>query len=126
MVSEAGVEANRKNARNSTGPTSPEGKAISAGNARVHGLAAASVHSETTHPMYPKRLKEWASRYLVTSPEARFALETAVAMTFRLDECRARYREAMDEDRERAEHAWDSDRRAEAAALMGRIACGIP
>lgn len=40
MPSEAQIEANRRNAKRSTGPRSSEGKARSAQNARKHGLAA--------------------------------------------------------------------------------------
>ena len=40
MASQKQIEANRKNARRSTGPKSPEGKAVSAQNATKHGLRA--------------------------------------------------------------------------------------
>lgn len=42
MISPKKLQANRANARHSTGPTSVEGKARSAGNARRHGLAVAA------------------------------------------------------------------------------------
>jgi hypothetical protein len=40
MATEKQIAANRRNARLSTGPRTPEGKAVSRFNARKHGLAA--------------------------------------------------------------------------------------
>ena len=45
--SEARIAANRANARKSTGPKTPEGKAISRANALKHGLCANVVVPET-------------------------------------------------------------------------------
>jgi len=43
MLSPAQLAANTANAQLSTGPTTPEGKAISAQNARTHGLSARDI-----------------------------------------------------------------------------------
>jgi hypothetical protein len=42
MISPRKLQANRANARHSTGPKSPAGKARSSGNARRHGLATSA------------------------------------------------------------------------------------
>ncbi len=43
-TSPAQIDANRANARRSTGPVTPEGKAHSSQNARVHGLCSRQLH----------------------------------------------------------------------------------
>ncbi len=47
-TSPAQIDANRANARRSTGPASEEGKARSAQNARVHGLCSRQLHLADT------------------------------------------------------------------------------
>ena len=43
MATEKQINANRQNARKSTGPKSPEGRAAVRGNALRHGLTAKSI-----------------------------------------------------------------------------------
>ena len=43
MTSEKQANANRRNARNSTGPKTPEGKAVARHNATKHGLLSREV-----------------------------------------------------------------------------------
>jgi hypothetical protein len=121
MTSEAKAEANRRNAQMSTGPTSPEGKANSSQNRRTHGLSAASILPETLHPEFAARLAEWADDYEVVTAEGRFALETAVAMTFRMSRCLAAEHDATVDEMDRARLAWDDDRLAEVATLLASL-----
>ena len=62
---------NRKNAQNSTGPTSASGKAISSQNARRHGYAGASiVIEEEDLPAYNAHLDSYLQTFHpVTQPE---------------------------------------------------------
>src|SRR5260370_30377070 len=60
MVSEKQLEANRQNARKSTGPRSAEGKFRASRNAVKHGLTAESVVLPNEDPAeYESRLQEW-------------------------------------------------------------------
>src|SRR5579872_1211528 len=43
MLTDSKIEANRANAQHSTGPITPEGKAISSRNAITHGVTATTV-----------------------------------------------------------------------------------
>jgi hypothetical protein len=50
MVSEKQLAANRRNARNSTGPKSREGKARVAQNATTHGIFCRPIFARRTNP----------------------------------------------------------------------------
>src|SRR5687767_2004550 len=59
VATERKVEANRRNARLSTGPRTPEGKARSSGNARSHGLfSKVAVLPDEDPAEYAKLLSE--------------------------------------------------------------------
>jgi hypothetical protein len=50
MATDKQIAANRLNAQNSTGPRTPEGKAISARNARTHGLTSTELLTDFEEP----------------------------------------------------------------------------
>lgn len=58
MASEAQIEANKLNAQKSTGPKSPEGKAVSSRNATTHGLTATAVIIDGENPLVFDAVRE--------------------------------------------------------------------
>lgn len=60
MTGRRKARANRTNARSSTGPRSPAGKARASQNARQHGLSVSALHD----PDHSSAVKSWAQRLL--------------------------------------------------------------
>jgi hypothetical protein len=90
MVSKKQIEANRLNARKSTGPRSPEGKARSSMNALRSGIDAKSqvIFGET--PADLDILKwEYHDRFHPTTPEQRMLVDTLVDSEWLLRRFRA-------------------------------------
>lgn len=59
MASERQIEANRKNARRSTGPTTDQGKARSSRNALRHGLSRRAPHDNAGCEALTRVLLDW-------------------------------------------------------------------
>jgi hypothetical protein len=64
LASDRQIEANRRNARRSSGPRTPEGKAASRGNAVTHGLTARNIFLKGEDPGEYRRLNEAATAHL--------------------------------------------------------------
>ena len=77
MSSQAQIDANRLNSQKSTGPTSPEGKAVSSLNALKSGIDA---QSEIIRDEDPADLKALAAEFLLhfrpTDPNQRSLVDT--------------------------------------------------
>ena len=58
MASEAQINANKLNAQKSTGPKSPEGKAVSSRNATTHGMTAKALILEGENPLVFDAVRE--------------------------------------------------------------------
>ena len=122
MTSARQIESNQRNARQSTGPKTPEGKAKSRVNALKHGLAAETLVIDGLQNDFAERMTEWDQSIEPSTPEGRFALEVVVACTFRLEECRRGINALIEHDITRSCLAWDVDREADVALVASKLA----
>ena len=79
MATPSQIDANRINAQKSTGPRTPEGKALSSQNAFKSGLDADSqfCYGEERADFYRLRV-EYFTRFSPQSPEERFKVDTLI------------------------------------------------
>jgi hypothetical protein len=79
MASEAQLRANRANALKSTGPRSPEGKAVSRFNALKHGMDAASIVLPGEDPAeYEAMVANYEEELQPATPSERFHVDTMI------------------------------------------------
>ena len=79
------IEANRRNARKSTGPRSPEGKAASRFNALKTGLDAESQVIPSEDPAaFQALIDEYYQRFQPAAPEVRFLVDTLIDCEWQL------------------------------------------
>ena len=86
MISEKKLEANRRNAQFSTGPTSPEGRKAVSRNAVTHGLRARHVVTLAERPA--EFLELWADLEAEWDPQThteRFLVEQMAVIQWKLD-----------------------------------------
>ena len=122
MATDRQIAANRINASRSTGPRTDEGKARSRANAATHGLAGATGPVEPgAAAAFEGRRASWGEEYRPVGEAAGWALDRAVAASFRIERCERATEEITRAARERAILAWDLDRRVEAATIAGRL-----
>src|SRR4051812_19220301 len=89
-VSAARLAANRANSKRSTGPRSPEGKAISKYNGLVHGMRAESDILPGEDPAeLERRIAAWADELGAETDPERYLAEAAAKASWRIDRCRA-------------------------------------
>jgi hypothetical protein len=120
--SDALWEANRRNAANSTGPKTPEGKAASSKNALKHGLTATEVLLPNEDAdAYDARLQTWLDHDRPTDPGHVAAIERLVYTQIRLDRCTRHETETTKERILHAADRFDADALASAYALGRRL-----
>jgi hypothetical protein len=120
IVSEKRTEANRRNARLSTGPKTPEGKARSRANALKHGLCASVVVAEDADAV-ETRTREWYAALHPQNMYHMWMLDKAAVTSLRLDRSERMERRVRDKRSLRAELCWDDDRKLEAARLGANL-----
>ncbi len=85
MATEAQILANRRNAQNSTGPRSPEGKSIVSQNAVKHGLTAAhDIISSESQADFDLYRDQFLTELAPTSPMESMLAERIVSLSWRL------------------------------------------
>jgi hypothetical protein len=122
MATDRQIAANRMNAGRSSGPQSVGGKARSRANATRHGLASESADLEAEFsPEFQDRRATWAAEYRPVGESAHWALDRAVAASFRIERCERAMDDLTASLQDRAQLAWEQDRAVEAATIAGRL-----
>jgi hypothetical protein len=125
-VSQRRIDANRRNARLSTGPRTDAGKAASRRNSLIHGLAGEGVVvPEAETQAARERAEHWNSSLRPMNAFELGLVETIAIESVRIDRCRIEERLVRDARARRSGACWFDERRAEAARL-GRTLAGCP
>jgi hypothetical protein len=121
MATERQIEANRKNATRSTGP-SPEARSRTRFNATKHGMAGELAEVEAARsPEFEDRRARWAADQNPVGEAGHWALDRAVAASLRIERCERAVDGLVAGAQQRARLAWDEDRAVEAATILGRL-----
>jgi hypothetical protein len=122
MTTQRQIDANRENARKSTGPTTEEGKIRSRRNAVKHGLAGKGiVLPDDSAEALETRLAEWRVGYAILSPDDHWQFRHMVVNSLRVDQCQAAETALRIHEASRASTCWYVDRIHEAE----QIAAGL-
>ena len=122
MASLRQITSNRRNALKSTGPNTPEGKAVARANALKHGLAGDGVVlPDEEAGVVARRLEEWGKEYVLATAEDRWAFEQMVVSTVRIDHAQEQDMELSTQLAHHAAVCWDNDQRVAAEELGARL-----
>jgi hypothetical protein len=122
MATQAQIDANRRNAKKSTGPKTPPGKAASGQNATTHGLSGGAALVPPEHEAEGRRHKRWSLEIKPGTLTGRLAIGRAVVWSLRIEDCQRALDAIAVEESERARRDWDHARRVEALSLAERLA----
>src|SRR5438309_5043792 len=120
IVSEARIQANRRNAQRSTGPKTEEGKQRSRANALKHGLCASVVVAEDLK-LVQQRASDWFDALKPQNEYQSWLVDEISVISLRIDRCERMERRARDLKAMRAELCWEDDRRLDAVRLGGLL-----
>jgi len=119
MASSAQILANQKNARLSTGPKTPEGKAAAARNALMHGLSGAfRVLANEDQSAFDRLLANLRTEFAPSTEHESFLVEQMAQSRWRLARIRRIEGAVLDQMLEGGVHP-DPDRRVAARLLLG-------
>jgi hypothetical protein len=122
MASERQIAANLRNSSLSSGPKTESGRARSRLNATKHGLAGELVEVESGFSDdFNDRRAKWDAVHRPVGDGADFALDRAVAASFRIERCQRALDDLTASASQRAELVWNEDRAVEAATIAGRL-----
>src|SRR5260370_3597512 len=122
MISQARLNANRRNGQLSTGPRTDLGKARARQNALRHGLAGSGIvlpDAETAKAA--KRVIDWRPCFKPPDVFHEWLLEQAVLQSVRLETCNGLDIAMRGIAVERAHALWDEDRSLDAERLAVRL-----
>jgi hypothetical protein len=119
-VSEARIQANRKNALLSTGPKTTDGKNRSRANALKHGLCSAVLIPESADQVQARAVDLYNAFKPYTGYQT-WHVDRAAVLTLRIERVEAIERRVRDKIRLKAELSWDEDKRLEAEVTGGLI-----
>ena len=121
-ISAARLNANRRNARRSTGPITESGKHRSRLNARTHGLRAESdAVAPDEAEAVADRSAAWAPALPAGDDRRRWLASQLILASVRIDRCQERQRAQAAFEADRASSCWEADRQAEAERLGSRL-----
>ena len=121
--SNARVEANRRNARKSTGPKTVEGKEKSRGNSLKHGLTGAGiVLLEADEARLRKEVEEWSETLQPRDEPERAMVEALIVAKDRMERAAASERALRQRRSERASRCWKEDQALEVQRLADKLA----
>jgi hypothetical protein len=115
MISQARLDANRRNAKQSTGPRTQEGKRRSSGNAITHGMTARfALLPDEDEAAFDRRMFEWVRKYGPRNDGELFQAERAAYCSWLVERARRaqsarlvfKAQTALDEKRIREEREY--------------------
>src|SRR3989442_1002928 len=121
MSSPRKIEANRANARKSTGPKTPEGKARSRQNALKHGLSGRGVvMPPEDEELFQQRMHAWTYDARPEGELQVYLVGAAALASVRMDRCARNEFAAIARKRRRAIADWDRRQARAVASAVDR------